>query len=116
MHGDRFYEFLRGSLIPVLQPFNGTNSHSILIMDNCSVHHIVEVRGLLQCVGIILFLPPYSPGLNPIEEALSKVKSFLRKHDDLLQIVPDPTDVIKSAFNSITIDDCNAWISHSGYI
>ena len=52
VNGDSFYDFLRGSLIPVMQPFNGTDSHSILIMDNCSVHRIVEVRGLLQSAGI----------------------------------------------------------------
>ncbi len=83
--GDRFYDFVRGTLLPMMRPFNGVNSHSILIMNNCSFHHIVEVKDLLRSAGIVvLFLPPYSPDLNPIEEAFSYVKNYLRKHDELL--------------------------------
>lgn len=63
----------------MMQPFNGTNSHSVLIMGNCSIHHVSEVRELLRTASIVsVFLPPYSPDLNP---AFSKVKMFLRKHD-----------------------------------
>ena len=70
-------------------------------MDDCSIHHIIEVKDLLQQSGIILlFLPPYSPDLNPIEEAFSYVKGYLRKHDALLQILQDPTDVLQAAFDS----------------
>ena len=47
VNGDSFYDFLRGTLIPMMQPFNGTNAHSVLIMDNCSVHHMSEVKDLL---------------------------------------------------------------------
>ena len=80
VNGDRFYDFLRGTLIPMMQPFNGTNAHSVMIMDNCSVHHVSEVKDLLQSAGIaFLFLPPYSPDLNPIEEAFSSVKKILTK-------------------------------------
>ena len=51
-------DFLRMTLIPNMMPFNGTNPHSIIIMDNCSVHHIAEVRYLLDQVGIlVLYLP-----------------------------------------------------------
>ena len=117
VNGDRFYDFLRGTLIPLMLPFNGINSHSVLIMDNCAVHHASKVRQLVQSAGIVsLFLPPYSPDLNPIEEAFSNVKKYLRKHDELLQAVQDPTDVIKAAFDSITAEQCTAWISHSGYM
>ena len=62
-----------------------------------------------------MFLPPYSPDLNPIEEAFSYVKAYLRKHDDLLQVIHNQTDVIESAFESITEDHCNSWIINSGY-
>ena len=86
VNGDCFYDFLRGTLIPLMLPFNGINSHSVLIMDNCAVHHASKVRQLVQSAGIVsLFLPPYSPDLNPIEEAFSNVKKYLRKHDELLQ-------------------------------
>ena len=114
--GKEFFDFLRGTLIPNMMTYNGTNPHSIIIMDNCSVHHIAEVRDLLHQVGIlVLFLPPYSPDLNPAEEAFSYVKSYLRKHDVMLQSgAPLPT-VVQAAFNSITEDQCNSWITDSGY-
>ena len=114
--GKEFFDFLRGTLIPNMMTYNGTNAHSIIIMDNCSVHHIAEVRDLLHQAGIlVLFLPPYSPDLNPAEEAFSYVKSYLRKHDVMLQSgAPLPT-VVQAAFNSITEDQCNSWITDSGY-
>lgn len=114
--GQTFFDFLRGQLIPQMMPFNGTNPHSIIIMDNCSVHHIHEVKDLLQQTGILaLYLPPYSPDLNPIEEAFSYVKSYLRKHDNILQSGIPLTSVIKVAFDSISELQCNAWITDSGY-
>ena len=116
VNGDSFFDFIRGTLIPCMRPFDGVSPHSILIMDNCVVHHVIEVRDVLQQAGIVvLFLPPYSPDLNPIEEAFSYVKQYLRKHDELLQAVRDPTDVIKQAFQSITDKHCNSWISHASY-
>ena len=85
-------------------------------MDNCSVHHIVEVRDLLHQAGImVVFLPPYSPDLNPAEKALSFVKSYLKKHDVLLQSGAPLSPVVHAAFDSITEDQCNSWITHSGY-
>ena len=56
VNGDHFYGFLRGTLIPIMQPFEFTFS------DNCSVHHVSEVRQLFRSTGI--FLLPYSPDLN----------------------------------------------------
>ncbi len=116
MHGLEFFDFLRGTLIPNMMTYNGTNAHSIVIMDNCSVHHIAEVRDLLQQAGIlVLFLPPYSPDFNPAEEAFSYVKGYLKKHDQLLQSGAPLSTVVQAAFNSITEDQCNAWITDSGY-
>ena len=81
-------------------------------MDSCSVHHVNEVREVLRQAGIlVLFLPPFSPDLNPLEEAFSYIKQYLRKHDELLQAIRDLTDVIMQAFQSITARHCNSWIS-----
>lgn len=57
-----------------------------------------------------------SPDLNPVEEAFSSVKGYLKKHDDILQ-VPSvyPLPIIHAAFQNITKQHCNGWISHSGY-
>ena len=88
VNGVKFFDFLRGSLIPIVMPFDGQNPTSILVMDNCSVHYVQEVRDLLRQSGILLlFLPAYSPDLNPAEEAFSYVKGYLRKHDALLHNV-----------------------------
>ena len=114
-----FFDFIRGSLIPNMMAFNGTNPRSIAMMDNLSVHHVREVLDLFHQAGIlVLFLPPYSPDLNPMEEAFSYVKSYLRKHDELLRTVSyqHVQDIIRTAFLSITATHCkSSWIYHSGY-
>ena len=74
-------------------------------MDNCSIHHVQEVADLFQSTGIlVMFLPPCSPDYNPIEEAFSFVKYYLKRHESLLQTLPDKVPVIKSALQSITAD------------
>ena len=49
----KFMDFLRGSLIPSMQPF--PDKHSVIIMDNCSIHHTQEVKDLIENSGIVLF-------------------------------------------------------------
>ena len=57
--GEVFFDFIRGSLIPRMLPFNGTNPRSILVVDNASVHHVEEMIKLVEQAGILLFfLPP----------------------------------------------------------
>ena len=68
-----FFEFVRGSPLPTLQPFDGKNSHSV-VMDYFSIHNVNEVEELFREAGVLLlFLPPYSPDLTPIELLFSKV-------------------------------------------
>ena len=111
-----FFDYIRGTLIPQMSPFDGTSPKSILVMDNCSIHHVDEVKEILQDAGIpIFFLPPYSPDYNPIEEAFSYVKTYLRKHDELLQSITNPCTIVRSALESITPYHCFKWITHSGY-
>ena len=82
--GDKFVDFVRGTLIPNMNAFDGTSSKSIVIIDNCAIHHVSEVTQLLEDAGIlVLFLPPYSPDLNPIEETFSSIKYFLQDHDTI---------------------------------
>ena len=74
-----------------MEPFDGSVKKSVMIMDNCSIHHVNKVKLLIDKAGILLFfLPPYNPDYNPIEFAFSSVKSYLKDHDDLLQSVNDP--------------------------
>jgi len=55
---DQFFDFIRGTLIPNTQPFDGSNTKSFVIMDNCSIHHVEPVKELLQDAGILLIFPP----------------------------------------------------------
>ena len=113
--GDAFEDFCRKCLIPLLMPFNGINTHSVVVMDNCSVHHINRVTEMINSTGaLIRFLPPYSPDLNPIELVFSKVKSFVKANDLVFQF--SPRIVVSMAYNTITQQDCIHYIQHCGYL
>ena len=61
---DLFFDFIRGYLLPQLQPFDGRNPHSVVILDNCSIHHVESIHEFFEASGVLLlFLPPYSPDL-----------------------------------------------------
>ena len=79
-------------MLPILQPFNGVNTKSVVVLDNASIHHVEKVRDLIETqVGSKLcFLPPYSPDLNPAEGVLSQVKSIMKKNDELFQVYSAP--------------------------
>ncbi len=114
--GDNFKHYVRQSLLQQLKPFNGSNPHSVVVLDNASIHHANGVVDLIESTGALVhFLPPYSPDLNPIEEAFSKVKSTLKANEYLLDIF-DIESFVLHAFTSITVDNCNQWVQHSGYI
>ena len=116
VNSDVFLDFTRGSLIPNMQQFDGVSGRSIVILDNCSIHHVPEVLEHFREAGIVVvFLPPYSPDLSPIEELFSCIKYYLKRHDELLQAVDDPIPIIQAAFEDISPDQCKAWITHSGY-
>ena len=75
VNSETFQEFAIEKIVPKLQPFNGTNTNSVIIMDNACIHRTRDVLQTLEGFGVLVyFLPPYSPDLNPIEEAFSKVK------------------------------------------
>ena len=74
VNGEIFCDFVRGTSIPWMLLFDGVRPTSIVVMDNCSIHH-VEAKSMLEDAGILLlYLPPYSRDLNPIEEAFGYVK------------------------------------------
>lgn len=67
--GDAFYDFAC-MLMPHLMPYNGHNEHSVVILDNCSIHHVKEVDQVFKDTSALVhYLPPYSPDFNPIELA-----------------------------------------------
>ena len=110
--GDEFLDFVQSDLLPTLMPFDGINPNSVVILDNCSVHHVSGVVSMITQVGALVhFLPPYSPDLNPIEECFSKVKSQLKSMETTAE--DDLETHVLAAFSCITPDDCQGWISDS---
>ena len=112
-NGDTFYSFVKENLLPHLLPFNGSNPHSVVIMDNCSIHHVSGVVQMIEEVGAMVhFLPPYSPDFMPIELAFSKVKTSLKM--DGLEDAIDMETALLEAFTTITPEDCQGWKAQSG--
>ena len=114
--GEQFLQFVQCALIPQMSPFDGLTERSIAILDNCSVHHVSGVIEEFRKAGImVLFLPPYSPDYMPIELCFSYIKYYLKCHDDLLQVVSSPKVIIKSAFESVSKEQCVNWIKKCCY-
>jgi transposase len=78
--------------MPLCAPYPGPLS--VLVMDNARIHHGDEILELADRFGVqIEYLPPYSPDLNPIEEAFSQVKAFIRCHNDIF-LSGSPEDIM----------------------
>ncbi len=104
--------YVEDALVPYLQPFNGVNAHSIVVLDNASIHHAEEVVDTIQRTGaLVQFLPPYSPDMNPIEHTF---KSVLKANEETWEDL-DIETMVTAALNTITAAECQAWISHCGY-
>ena len=98
----------------ITMPFDGHNPHSVVILDNCSIHHMEEIVRMIEEIGAIVhFLPPYSLDFNPIEEAFSKVKATLKLLGQEADMGEDPQNLVLSALTSITPEDCQSWIDHA---
>ena len=108
MDGDCFVKFVRNCLLPVLQPFNGVNSRSVVILDNASIHHVEQVEDLIetQAGSKLIYSPPYSPDLNPVEGIFSQIKSIMKNNDQLFQVCSAPRALIAMAFGMVSIQDC----------
>ena len=78
-------------LCPNHATFNGINHHSVIVMDNASIHHLERVQDLITGIGArLMFLPPYGPDLMPLEEVFSKVKAVLKANDNLYLVTSTP--------------------------
>ena len=106
--GDVFLAFVEQVLGPRLQPGH------VVILDNLAAHKVEGVRQLIESRGAqLLYLPPYSPDFNPIEQAWSKVKQLLRavKARVLQQLEP----AVAQALAAITAQNAQAFFRHCGY-
>ena len=171
MNARRFLQFLEDDLLPIVEPFDGVNYNSVILMgmylfvclflflffriltclysgvlevglskqctgtglychvrgvhlacvlwfsDNAAIHHVQEVRDAIEQSGArLIFLPPYSPDFNPLEEVFSKVKSYIRKNDVVFQACDIPENLIMEAFYQITGEDCYGYFEHAEYV
>jgi len=88
MNADLFYGWVEKVLIPEIKP------NQIVIMDNATYHHNSDVKDLFEDAGIrILYLPPYSPELNPIEPFWANVKKYMKKLQNSLFSFPEKIDL-----------------------
>ena len=107
--GDVFHAYVEQVLCPTLQ------SGDVLVMDNLSAHKVAGIRELIEArEARLIYLPPYSPDLNPIENAWSKFKQFLRAAKARTAEALDKA--IAAALKTITADNATAWFRHCGYL
>lgn len=106
--GDIFLAYLEQVLCPQLGP------RQVVIMDNLSAHKVAGVRSLIEATGArLVYLPPYSPDFNPIEQAWSKVKQILRS---LKARTAEALEAaVAAALAAITPENAIAWFLHCGY-
>ncbi len=86
----------------------------VVVLDGLGAHRTEKVRELVQAKGAdLLFLPSYSPDLNPIEEAFSKIKALVRKEG--ARVREALVEAIGRALAAITPGDAAGWFAHAGY-
>lgn len=108
MNGEMFLAWIRQGLAPTLE------ENDLVIMDNLATHKVVGVNQAITEMGArLLYLPPYSPDFNPIENLWSKVKAILRS------LAPQTQGQLfqasRIAFNAISTTDCHSFFLHAQY-
>ena len=108
MTGAWFKGYVEQMLAPALSPGD------VVVMDNLAAHKVAGVREALRAVGAsVLYLPPYSPDLNPIEQLFAKLKALLRSavartRDALWSTIGQALDAFPEA-------ECQNYLANSGY-
>ncbi len=106
--GQLFLEYIRTALVPTLR------KGDLIVMDNLRCHKVAGVKEAIEAAGAsVLYLPPYSPDLNPIEMLWSKLKSVfrtlkLRQLEHLISAIP-------LSFKTVSLSDIAGWFSKAGY-
>ena len=108
MNGLIFRTYLEHCLIPTLTPGD------IVIMDNLPAHKVAGVREIIEAVGArLVYLPPYSPDFNPIEQFFAKLKALLRKAAE--RSVDALWDRIGQLLDAFSPEECGNYLRHAGY-
>ncbi len=109
MDGEMFLAYVRQFLCPTLRPGD------IVILDNLSSHKVAGVKQAIAAAGAtLIYLPPYSPDLNPIEKLFAKLKALLRKAAK--RSVDALWDEIGELLNTISSTECANYFASSGYV
>ena len=92
VNGAKFKDFVTETLMPILNPCDDTNPWSIVIMDNCSIHHRAPVIHMTETIvqAKLILLPPYSPDMMPLDEVFNQVKSIMKANDGVFQACTAP--------------------------
>jgi len=109
MDGDAFRACVTHVLVPELTPGD------IGVMDNLPSHKVAGIRDAIEAAGAtLLYLPPCSPDLNPIEMAFSKLKAILRQA--AARTVDNLWDVIAQSLDEFTPTECRNYFTAAGYV
>ena len=108
MNGNAFLAYVEQVLAPTLKPGD------IVVLDNLSAHKVRGVREAIEGVGArLLYLPPYSPDFNPIEQLFAKLKALLRKAAE--RSVEALWNRITSLLGAFPPDECANYFRNAGY-
>jgi len=108
MNGRIFRTYIERCLVPTLAPGD------VVIMDNLRAHKVAGVRRAIEAAGAtLLYLPPYSPDLNPIEQFFAKLKALLRKAAE--RTVEGLWAAIGRFLAALPADECSRYLAHAGY-
>ena len=108
INGDSFRTYVEQELVPTLSPGD------IVVWDNLGSHKSQAVRAAIRAAGAhLLFLPPYSPDLNPIEQVFAKLKHLLRKAAE--RTVEATWGRIGDLLNQFSPQECANYLVNSGY-
>jgi transposase len=108
INGQSFLAWVEQCLVPTLKPGD------IVVLDNLGSHKSQAVRKAIRAVGArLIFLPPYSPDLNPIEQVFAKLKALLRKAD--ARSVEETWKSLGVLLQAVTPKECANYLINSGY-
>ena len=106
---ETFEAYVEQFLAPTLE-----EGQQVVVFDRLGAHRTRRVEELIEARGAeLLFLPPYSPDLNPIEEAFSKIKGIVRKAGARTREAL--VETIGRALDAVTPEDAAGWFGHAGY-
>jgi transposase len=108
MNGTAFLAYIEQVLTPSLAPGD------IVVMDNLSAHKVPGIREAIEAAGAsLLYLPPYSPDFNPIEQLFAKLKALLRKAAE--RSVEDLWNRLGYLLEAFTSSECTNYFRNAGY-